>query len=82
MEMIKKFLVENYGLVGIILMGLTVAIVYMAQYIVKIHKQERNDWKEERKEFRESLDRNSDAITQNVSVVKELSTILKTINKV
>ena len=80
-EAIKKFLVENYGLIGIMIIGLVLAVIFMAKYIIKLHKQERQEWRDERKEFRSSLDKNTEAISQNSGLVQELSTMLKTINK-
>ena len=81
MELIKSFLIENYGIVGLFIFLLVVSVFFMAKYIVKLHKFERTEWKEERKEFRGSLDKNTEAISENCGLVKELSTILKTINK-
>lgn len=96
MEILKDFLLDNYGLVGLIIFALLFAIIFMAKYILKLHKiekseykAEKEEWKKEREKFRDSLDKNSIALEKtvnsievNTNLVKELNVMLKTINSV
>lgn len=96
MEVVKDFLLDNYGLVGLIIFALVFAIIFMAKYILKQHKIERGEhktekeeWKTEREKFRSSLDKNSvalektiESIEVNTNLVQELNIMLKTINSI
>lgn len=75
---INKYLLDNFGLVGIIIIVLAVAVMFLANYIFRSHRDDKKQWKEERKEWKDTLDKNTAALdnvktaineSKNVSVV-------------
>jgi len=85
-DSINKYLLENFGLVGIVIIILALAVMFLANYIFRSHRDDKKQWSDERKEWRDSLDKNTTALdsvkvaineSKNVSIV--LTELVKTI---
>ena len=83
---VNKFLVENFGFVGVVVITLAGVVTVLSWYIYKLHKakdkeykEERDKWREERKDFRASLDKNTEALNRNTTVIESLKTLFETL---
>ena len=84
-ENINNFLIEHFGIIGVIIIVLAFAVMALAGYIYKLHqndikehRQDKTSWNEERKEFRTSLDKNSEALNRNTTVIESLKYLFET----
>jgi len=76
-----KFLLEQYGLVGLIITGLASFVMYE----VKQHRKERDEWKAQAKSQHKEVVHTSikfnETISRNTSAVEGLKTLLESMDR-
>ena len=81
MEEGVKFLLEHYGLVGLIIVGLGIFIVYQ----LRQHRGERDEWREQSKEQHTEIVhlsvKSNETIKDNTVAVQSIKTLVESIDK-
>jgi len=81
MEESIKFLLEHYGLIGLIIVGLGVFVVYQ----LRQHSTERSEWREQAQEQHTEIVhlniKSNETIKDNTVAVQSIKTLVESIDK-